>query len=161
MAETTEERCAFAFVVLDFQNWDTRLYHVVNTRLWRHPPRAGIPPAVESPGGGVGVGEGTSVCRFKSVPTWWLLGLICAVPERSAMQGGLSPARVFVLLSCVSGEIYLRLKPYLVVKISFDIVTEHCCQVCILSMMFCCSDCQLWACGGKWLRNQETPRSIT
>ena len=108
--------------------------------------------------------EGTSVCRFKSMPTWGLLGLICAVPERSAMQRGpclQSPARVFVLLSCVSGEIYLRLKPYLVVKISFDVVTEHCCQVCVFSMMFCHSDCRLWACGGKWLRNQETPRSIT
>ena len=42
-----------------------------------------------------------------------------------------------------SGEIYLRLKPYLVVEISLDIVTEHCCQVCVLSMMFCRSgDCQ-------------------
>ena len=47
-----------------------------------------------------------------------------------------------VLLSMLSGEIYLRLKPYLVVKISPDRVTEHCCQVCVLSMMFCCSDCQ-------------------
>ena len=44
-----------------------------------------------------------------------------------------------------SGEIYLRLKPYLVVKISSDIVTEHCCQVCVLSMMFCRSDCRLCA----------------
>ena len=45
----------------------------------------------------------------------------------------------------LSGYIYLRLKPYLVVKISFYIVTEHCCQVCVLSMMFCCSDCRLCA----------------
>ena len=60
----------------------------------------------------------------------------------------------------VSGEIYLRLKPYLVVKISFDITTEDCCQVRILSMMFCRSDWRLWSCGGQWLRNQETP-SIT
>ena len=45
----------------------------------------------------------------------------------------------------LSGEIYLRLKPYLVVKISSDIVTEHCCQVCVLSMMFCRSDCRLCA----------------
>ena len=36
----------------------------------------------------------------------------------------------------LSGEIYLRLKPYLVVKISSDIVTEHCCEVCVLSIMF-------------------------
>ena len=48
-------------------------------------------------------------------------------------------------LSMLSGEIYLRLKPYLVVKISSDIVTEHCCQVCVLSMMFCRSDCRLCA----------------
>ena len=52
--------------------------------------------------------------------------------------------RVFVLFSMLSGEIYLRLKPYLVFKISSDIVTEHCCQVCVPSMMFCRSDC--WLC---------------
>ena len=46
---------------------------------------------------------------------------------------------------CLGGEIYLKLKPYLVVKISSDIVTEHCCQVCVLSMMFCRSDCRLCA----------------
>ena len=48
------------------------------------------------------------------------------------------------LLSMLSGEIYLRLKPYLVVKISSDIVTEHCCQVCVLSMMFCRSAAVCW-----------------
>ena len=83
------------------------------------------------------------VCRFKSVPTWWLYGPIDACAAR------LSPARIFVLLSSsllmLSGEIYLRLKPYLVVKVSSDIVTEHCCQVCVLSMMFCRSDCRLCA----------------
>ena len=53
-----------------------------------------------------------------------------------------------------SGEIYLRLKPYLVVKIASDVLTEHCCQVCVLAMIFCRSDCRLCAgmCG-KWLRN--------
>ena len=30
-------------------------------------------------------------------------------------------------------------------QLCLDIVTEHCCQVCILSMMFCCSDCRLCA----------------
>ena len=57
----------------------------------------------------------------------------------------------------LSGEVYLRLKPYLVVKIACDVLTEHCCQVCVLAMMFCRSDCRLCAgmCG-KWLRNQET-----
>ena len=64
-------------------------------------------------------------------------------------------------MSLQKREIYLRLKPYLIIEISFYIVTEHCCQICILSMMFCRSDCRLWACVGKWLRNQENPRSIT
>ena len=36
--------------------------------------------------------------------------------------------RVFVLLSMSSGEIYLKLKPCLFVKISYDIVTEYCCK---------------------------------
>ena len=73
-----------------------------------------------------------------------------------------SPAIVFVLLFMLSDEIYLRLKPSLVVKISSDIVTEHYCQVCILSMMFCRSGCRLCAgmCG-KSLSNQEAFRSIT
>ena len=41
----------------------------------------------------------------------------------------LSPARIFVLLSSSllmpSGEIYLRLKPYLVVKIASDVLTVY------------------------------------
>ena len=96
------------------------------------------------------------VCPFKSVPTWWLCGPIgpCAA--------GLSPARIFMLLLSpllmLSGEIYLRLKPYLVVKISCDIVTEHCCQVCVLSMMFCRSDCRLCADMVVWLCNQTRSR---
>ena len=32
------------------------------------------------------------------------------------------------LLAMLSGEVYLRLKPYIVVQISSDIVTEHCCM---------------------------------
>ena len=98
--------------------------------------------------------DATECCvfRFKSVPTWWLCGPIGACAAR------LSPARIFVLLSSSllmpSGEIYLRLKPYLVVKIASDVLTEHCCQVCVLAMMFCRSDCRLCAgmCG-KWLCN--------
>ena len=47
------------------------------------------------------------------------------------------------------------MKPYLVVEISSDIVTEYCCHVCVLAMMFC--RCVAVCC--KWLRNQqETPR---
>ena len=41
------------------------------------------------------------------------------------------------------GAIYLRSKSYLVFKISSDIMTKHCCQVCVLSMMFCRSDSRL------------------
>ena len=60
-----------------------------------------------------------------------------------------------VLFSMFSGEFCLRLKPYLVVKIASDVLTEHCCQVCVLDMMFCRSDCRPCAgmCG-KWLRNK-------
>ena len=65
-----------------------------------------------------------------------------------------------VLFSMFSGKFCLRLKQYLVVKIASDLLTEHCCQVCILAMMFCRSDCRLCTgmCG-KWLRNHETPRT--
>ena len=50
-----------------------------------------------------------------------------------------------VLFSMFSGEFCLRLKPYLVVKIASNVLTEHCCQVCVLAMMFCRSDCRLCA----------------
>ena len=55
------------------------------------------------------------------------------------------------------GAIYLRSKSYLVFEISSDILTKHCCQVCVLSMMFCRSDSWLcWPCWhGKWWRNRE------
>ena len=67
----------------------------------------------------------------------------------SACAARYSPAKVLVLLlssllSMLSGEIYRRLKPYLVVKISSDIVTEHCCHVCVLSMTFCRSAAVCW-----------------
>ena len=41
------------------------------------------------------------------------------------------------------GAIYLRSKSYLVFKISSDIMTKHCCQVCVLSMTFYRSDARL------------------
>ena len=50
-----------------------------------------------------------------------------------------------VLFSMFSGEFCLRLKLYLVVKIAPDVLTEHCCQVCVLAMMFCRPDCRLCA----------------
>ena len=43
------------------------------------------------------------------------------------------------------GAIYLGSKSYLFSKISSDIMTKHCCQVCVLSMMFCRSDSRLCA----------------
>ena len=42
------------------------------------------------------------------------------------------------------GAIYLRSKLYLVLKISSNIMTKHCCQVCVLSMMFCHSKSRLF-----------------
>ena len=103
-----------------------------------------------------GIGEGTSVCLF--IQRANLVIGRTDLHMRDMLPCLQSPARVFVLLSILR-RWNLRLKP-LVVKIYPDKVTEHCCQVCILSMMFCPSDCQLCAgmCG-KWLRNQETPRS--
>ena len=59
-----------------------------------------------------------------------------------------------VLFSMFRGEFCLRLKPYLVVKIAPDVLTEHCCQVCVLDMMFCRPGCVL-ACAVS----QETPRN--
>ena len=105
------------------------------------------------------VGEETSVCHFKSVPTWVIANRLA-----HARQTRLSSWRLAYpilsrvvgwLFSMFSGEFCLRLKPYLVVRIASDVLTEHCCQVCILAMMFCRSDCRLCAgmCG-KWLRNQ-------
>ena len=50
-----------------------------------------------------------------------------------------------VLFSMSSGEFCLRFKPYLVVKIASDVLTEHCCEVCVVAMMFCRPDCRLCA----------------
>ena len=70
----------------------------------------------------------------------------CADRLAHARHASLQPVLLSSSLSMHSGEIYLRLKPYLVVELSPDIVTEHCYQVCVLSMMFCRSDC--WQCAG-------------
>ena len=102
--------------------------------------------------------QGTSVCRFKSVPICGPISA-CAARWSPTKKQNIRVVIEFVsqLLAMLSGEVYLRLKPYLVVKIACDVLTEHCCQVCVLAMMFCRSDCRLCAgmCG-KWLRNQET-----
>ena len=63
------------------------------------------------------------------------------------------------LSAMLSGEVYLILKPYLVVQISSDIVTEHCCQVCVLPVVFCRSDCRLDMVSDFAIR--ETPRRTT
>ena len=96
--------------------------------------------------------SGTSVCRFKCVPTWWLRELI------KRMRGTLFSQSTLVCYRCALKSIWDWMKPYLVVKISSDILTEYCCQVCVLSIMFCRSVAVCWH--GKLLRNQqETPRS--
>ena len=110
------------------------------------------------------VGEETSVCPFKSVPTWVIANRLADARQAHLSSWRLAypilsypiPSRVVSwLFSMFSGEFCLRLKPYLVVKIASDVLTEHCCQVYILAMMFCRSGCRLCAgmCG-KWLRNQ-------
>ena len=110
------------------------------------------------------VGEETSVCRFKIVPTWVIVNRLAHARQTRLSSWRLAyPILSYPILSRVvswlfsmfSGEFCLRLKPYLVVRIASDVLTEHCCQVCVLAMMFCCSDCRLCAgmCG-KWLRNQ-------
>ena len=127
MSETTVKQHAFAFIVFDFQNWDTRLHRLyfseVNIRQTWHTmcrDSAGL----WSPGGEVallrlrlfprallsdakecsrGVGEETSACRF--------LYQLCDCSDRFA----------HVRHATFVCEIYLRLKP-LVVKTSSDIV---------------------------------------
>ena len=103
--------------------------------------------------------SGTSVCCFKSVPTWWLRGLIKRMCGMLFSSQEYSCCYYRVCYRCLAVKsIWDWMRPYLVVKISSDIVTEHWCQVCVLSMMFCHS---VAVCShGKWLRNQqETPRS--
>ena len=58
------------------------------------------------------------------------------------------------------GAIYLRSESYLVFEIFSDIMTKHCCQVCVLLVCLWCfaaptHDCA-WPCWhGKWWRNRE------
>ena len=86
------------------------------------------------------VAEGTSVCRFKSVPT-------SVIADRLAHGRQTRVSRVGkIRCEAVNSD----------VKIASDVLTEHCCQVCVLlAMIFCRSDCRLCSgmCG-KWLRNQ-------
>ena len=82
-------------------------------------------------------------------------GPICACATNTRIQ-----PEYPVLFSMFSGEFCLRLKPYLVVEIAPDVLTEHCCQVCVLVMMFCHPDCQLCAgmCGKS---GTSVPRVLT
>ena len=100
------------------------------------------------------VGEGTSVCRFKSVPT-----SVDRFAHARQTIVRIQPEYP-VLFSMFSGEFCLRWKPYLVVKIAPDVLTEHCCQVCVLGMMFCHPDCRLCAgmCGKS---GTSVPRVLT
>ena len=64
------------------------------------------------------VGEGTSVCRFKSVPT---SVKSCGPISACATDTRIQPEYP-VLFSMFSGKFCLRLKPYLVVKIASDVL---------------------------------------
>ena len=102
------------------------------------------------------VGVGTSVCLLlvasKVCQLQWT---ICACATDTRIQ-----PEYPVLFSMFNGEFCLRLKPYLVVKIAPDVLTEHCCQVCVLVMMFCHPDCRLCAgmCGKS---GTSVPRVLT
>ena len=72
----------------------------------------------------------------------------CADRLAHARQDNLQPVLLSGSLSMLSGEIYLRSKLCLVVEISSDIVTEHCCQVCALSWCFAAPTA---GCVRKWL----------
>ena len=179
MAETTVKQCAFAFISCSISKiglsrfvYVGAIFSAVTTcrgfhltdRLaeklallhWRLFPRPFSSHATECSGI---VGEETSVCRFKSVPTWVIANRIAHARQTRLTSWRLAypilSRAVSWLFSMFIGEFCLRLKPYLVVRIASDVLTEHCCQVCILAMMFCRSDCRLCAgmCG-KWLRNQ-------
>ena len=152
VAETIgKQRALFAFIVPDFHVlghpvsftsrycWHSKHQANVNT-TWRDSAR------LWSPGGEAGTGafrlfprprlfHATEVEEALEREPACVASKVCQLDD---------PARVVVLLSMLSGEIYLRLKPYLVVKISSDVVTKHFCQVCILFMMLCRSDC--WLC---------------
>ena len=106
-------------------------------------PSAGIPPDCD------GLAEKLALLHLRLFTRHFSKhATVCSGPISACAntpEGVSTGYRVFVLLSMRSGETYLRLKPYLVVQISSDIVTEHCCQVCVLFMMFCRSDCRLCA----------------
>ena len=154
MAETTVKQRAFAFIAFHFQRIGLSRFVYVgaifsavttcrdSTWLW-------------SPGGEVGtvafkqqklVNWGNQRMSLQKCVNFSDCGPIsaCATDTRTKPEYP-------VLFSMFSGEFCLRLKPYLVVKIASDVLTVHCCQVCVLAMMFCRSDCRRCAgmCG-KW-----------
>ena len=181
MAKTTLKPRAFVFIVSEFSNmnWETGTIFsaVVNMR---QTSRARILPDC------VRLAEKLEIVAFRLFPRplWFHATECCGAVGRepacvaskvcqfgdcedrlSACTARYSPARVLtccyyrVCYRCLAVKsIWDWMKPYLVVKISSDIVTENCCQVCVLTMMFCRSVAVCWH--GKWLRNQqETPRS--
>ena len=133
MAKTTLKPRAFVFIVSEFSNmnWETRRYfqrsgkHAANVTcrdfarlccvrladklalvafrllprpLWYHTGHWVLWSRM----------SGTSVCRFKTVPTWWLRG---PIKRMRGMLFSSQSTRVVSssLFSMLSGEIYLRL----------------------------------------------------
>ena len=168
MAETTVKQPAFSFIAFHIQSiglscfvnvgaifsavttW--RGFHltvIAYRRSWhlhlRLVPRSFSSHATEC---SRIVGEGTIVYRFKSA-NFSDCGPISACATDTRIQ-----PEYPVLFSMLSGEFCLRSKPYFVVKIASNVLTEHCCQVFVRAMLFCRSDCPLCAgmCG-KRLRN--------
>ena len=154
MVETTLKPGAFAFIVSNLQhvlgNPALFLAHV-NIRQMSSVVDAGIPPDC------VCLAEKLALIAFRLFPPdpfdFMPLSVACVASKvcqlgdcadrlAHARHASLQPVLLSSSLSMLSGEIYLRLKPYLVVKISPDIVTKHCCQACVLSMMFCRFDCR-------------------
>ena len=91
------------------------------------------------------VGEGTSVCRFKRVPT---SVKSCGPISACATDTRIQPVYP-VLFSMFSGEFCLRLKPYLVVISGYDVLPLRLPAVCWHEVV---SDCAISS-------DQETPRT--
>ena len=176
MFETTLKLHAFAFIVSDFSNiyWEIQRYFSAHVNIRQTSSVVRIPLDC------VHLAEELALVAF-----WWFprplwfhatecRGAVgrepaCVASKVCQLADGLvharhakSPAKIFGLLSSslamLSGEIYLRLKPYLVVEISSYIVTEHCCESMrsVYDVLPLRLPAMCWH--GKWLRNLETPR---
>ena len=171
MTETTVKQRAFAFIMLDLKKWDSGFVND-GTFLAQLTPRAGIPPVIA---------WRRTRHRIKTVSSAHFISRNRSVAAAYGRKPGYVASKKCQLGDCVNRFAHARLLPcvsslqpeysrcnrclavksiwdrslYLVVKISSDIMTQHCSQICVLFMMFCRSDC--WLCAGmwgKWLRNQ-------